>query len=207
MRFSNHHIHCLAILLLVLGVHAPMAAGQSDSARFDPGASSPDLKSKTVARGLSFGATAGTAGVGVADIMNQNRRRGLLLIGTGLMMGPSAGFLYAEAPGRALRGIGIRAGIGAGTALVTVGGALVVESSEGSWAALGVLAGGVLGGTGVVLGHGLHDTFRGTAQAVEAHNESAREAARRGRTAASVTVDPWASPRTGTPGLQVRVSF
>jgi hypothetical protein len=88
---------------------------------------------------------------------------------------------------------------------MTVGSALVVESREGSWAALGVLAAGVVGGTGLLLAHGLYDTFRGTAKAVEAHNESVREAAR--SASASVSVGTWASPQRGTPGLQVRVTF
>jgi hypothetical protein len=207
MRSSSQHIFCLAILLLVLGLQPP-AHGQTDPAQSDSGANSPDLKSKAIARGLSFGATAATAGVGVSAVRNQNHRRGLILIGSGLLFGPSAGLLYAEAPGRALRGIGIRASIGAGSALLTVGSAVVVESREGSWAALGTLVVGVLGGTGLILAHGLYESFGVSAQAVEAHNASVREAASRSRSpSTSVSVQPWASPRSGTPGLQVRVLF
>ena len=208
MLFLTRRIFSLAILLLVFGLHPSMVVGQTDPAASESTASRPDLKSKAIARGLSFGASATAVGVGVWDLKRLNRRRGLILIGSGLLFGPSAGLLYAEAPDRALRGIGIRAGIGAGTALVTVGSALAVESGNGSWAALGVLAGGVLGGTGFVAAHALYDTFRGAGQAVEAHNESVRtEISQSGSASASVSVQPWASPRSGTPGLQVQVSF
>lgn len=204
MRFSNQRILVFSVLLLVLELPTLTAAGQTTSAPPDSGAA-PDLKSTAVARGLSFGATAATVGAGIWRINPSSRRPGLILIGSGLLFGPATGLIYAEAPDRALRGIGIRAGIGAGSALMTIGSALIVESSEGSWAALGVLAAGVLAGTGLLLAHGLYNTFRGTARAVEAHNESARETAR--NASSSVSVGPWASPRVGTPGVQVRVSF
>lgn len=202
----RHAASLFALLLLPLG-HPPCAAlAQPEPSRPDSVAGSPSLKSPLVARGLSFSATAIPVGVGLSSLSNRRWRRGALAAGGGLLLGPAVGILYAEAPRRALRGIGWRVGIGAGSAALSLGAAWVVASREDSFAGASTLAAGIVGGTGLLLAHSLYDIFATTARAVEAHNETARENARR-RESAAVSVAPWAAPHTGTPGLQVRVSF
>lgn len=205
-RSFRHAASLFALLLLLLGRPPSAAIAQPDPSRPDSIAGSPSLKSPLVARGLSVGATAVPVGVGISSLTNRHWRRGALVTGGGLLLGPAVGILYAEAPGRALRGIGWRVGIGAGSAALTVGAASVVASSEGSFAGLAALGAGIVGGTCFVLAHSLYDILATTAQTVDAHNATVRENARR-REHAAVSVEPWASPHTGTPGLQVRVSF
>lgn len=205
MILSFRHATTLCALVLLTAGEL-LASAQPPPSPPDSSVDSPEFKSKTLARGLSFGATAVPVGVGLSSLRNRRWRRGALLTGGGLLLGPAAGILYADAPDRALHGVGWRAGLGAGSAALTVGGALAVESSGDSFAALTALGVGIVGGTGFVLAHSLYDIIATTAQAVDAHNETIRESARR-RERASVSVEPWASPRSGTPGLQVRMSF
>jgi len=195
-----------ALLLLSLCTAPPGAPAQIGPAAPDSSVSSPPLKSKTIARGLSLGATAVPVGVGISSLTNRRWRSGALLTGGGLLLGPAAGLLYAEAPGRALRGIAWRAGIGAGSAALTVGGALITESAAGSFTALAALGAGIVGGICFVLAHSLYDAIATSAEAVEAHNASVRTNASQ-NPRASISVQPWSSPHDGTPGLQVRVSF
>mgnify|MGYP006307237991 FL=1 len=136
------------------------------------------------------------------------------MAGGGLLVAPSAGLFYAEASGRALRGIGIRAGIGLGAAALTAVVGSGVQSSAGPekgvreapGPGLGVLAAGVAVGVGGIVSHAVVDALVNTGRAVKAHNEAIR-AERDANKQASVSVGPWVSPHEGRPGLQVHVSL
>jgi len=213
-------------VLLFLGICGllipPAAAQQSGPLPDTTGAelsSKYKLKSKATARWVSVGAMSATVGPGILLIRNAARRdkgprAGIYLAGVGLLMAPSAGLVYADAPGRALRGIGIRAGIGLGTAALTAVVGSGVQSSAGPekgvreapGPGLGVLAAGVAVGVGGIVSHAVVDAFVNTGRAVEEHNEAIR-AERASNKEASVSVGPWVSPHEGRPGLQVHISL
>lgn len=192
-----------ALLFFIVGLGPFDAPAQAVRSLSDSNARPESLKSKAMARGLSLGTTAVPVGVGV-DAMNDGHwRQGAYLIGGGLLLGPSTGFLYAEAPRRAVKGIGIRAGIGAGSAALSLA---VASSQEDSFVGLAILAGGAAAGTIYTAAHAVRDIFVSSANAVEEHNEAIRRKRSQSRRV-SVSVHPWLSLRNGTPGVEVHVSL
>lgn len=196
-----------ALLFFIVGLGPFDAPAQAVRSLSDSNARPESLKGKALARGLSLGTTAVPVGIGVnAMLQDGNFRQGAYLIGGGLLLGPSTGLLYAEAPRRAVMGIGIRAGIGTGSAALSLAGASIAESREGSFAGLGMLAGGVAAGTIYTAAHASLDIFIFSANAVEEHHEAVRRKGSQ-RQRVSVSVSPWLSPQNGTPGVGVHVSL
>ena len=218
-------VQCSSVrsVLLYLGSCAlllipPAAAQQSSPLPDTSGAelsSEYRMKSKATARGASVGAMSATVGSGILLLRNTGGvGAGIYLAGGGLLVAPSAGLFYADAPGRALRGIGVRAGIGLGTAALTAVVGSGVQSGAGPekgvreapGPGLGVLVAGVIVGVGGIVSHAVVDALVNTGRAVEEHNEAIR-AERGPNKQASVSVGPWVSPHEGRPGLQVNVSL
>lgn len=206
MKSFNQSVTALGVLLFIIGIGPVDASAQKDRTAADSSAYDETLKRKATARGLSFVATLVSVGIGAQSLADLRWQPGSTIAGGGLLFGPSVGLLYAEDSDRALRGIGIRMGIGAGTALLTVAGVSVAASVEDSWAGLGVLASGIIVGTLSIFAHAIRDAFIATGHAVEEHNEAVRQHAT-GEERTSFSVGPWTSPHDGRPGLTIRVSL
>jgi len=226
MQFFHPHtpVFCVLVLVGLFGLgRAPTFAQHGSPAPDKSGEAPPienELKSKTTAQLASVGAVSGTVGAGLLLVRRAargdgSRWPGICLAGSGVLVAPSTGLVYAEAPGRALKGIGIRAGIGLGTAALTSMALSAAESNSGpergvsedpDFSGLVVVAAGVLIGGGSILAHAALDAFVHSVDAVEAHNEATR-AERSSGEQSSVSVGPWLSPHEGRPGVQVRVSL
>ena len=213
----------MLLLFGICGSLVPPATAQQRGSLPDTSVAAPasgnEWKSKTRARLVSVGAMSATVGAGLLMVQTAARRGGsrwpgIYMASGGVLVAPSAGLFYAGAPGRALRGIGIRVGIGLGAAGLTAIVASGVESgsgpqkgvSEAPGPGLGVLAAGVALGTGGIVAHAVVDALDNSARAVEKHNEAIR-AERTSKGQASVSVGPWVSPHDGRPGLRVHVSL
>ena len=106
-------------------------------------------------------------------------------------LGPSLGYFYAGATGRALLGLGIRlAGLAA-----MVGGAYGLDNYDSDETLMKAL---IIGGAGATLASTIID-LAGLKKAVRRHNLKVQSL--------QMAVTPVLSPRTKGCGLQVRLSF
>lgn len=128
----------------------------------------------------------------------------LLLIASGVLIGPSLGYFYGDIPKRGLRGVAVRSGVIFGS--FVIGGAIGLdicislfgnsnsECNDDGWTVVGL-------GALFVIGHGLYDiaTVKST---IQKHN---LELMRKNQT--SVTLMPKYFANSGAGGLELRVTF
>ena len=158
--------------------------------------------SESVALGRSLLGTIVPMGVGLAIVASARNDSpygsaeagaiGFVSFAGGLVVGPSLGYFYAGQPGRAWRGVGLRAlGVGA-----------LIAAAAASWDchrhACESLGPAVLVGSAVTLGSAIYDiaTVRG---AVRRHNREAQRV--------SVRVAPTYSSQRRAAGVSVQLTF
>jgi hypothetical protein len=128
---------------------------------------------------------------------------GLKTVGTGLLLGPSIGHIYAEQWDDTIVGLGLR---GAGIVISVIGYRRTMDCIEISYekhtctVGQGMLAAlGTLGGGALVAGSAYHDMHSADQSAVEYNRETKR--------GAKVSVSPFFGPLSGSVGMTVNVGF
>ncbi|MCI0330502.1 MAG: hypothetical protein L0196_06060 [candidate division Zixibacteria bacterium] len=169
-----------------------------DSSFSTPNRIIPDPKSEGTAVALSLGGTivpitlglvVATQGPNDAGIVP-----GVVLMGSGVVFGPSLGYFYGGRPGRGLSGIGIRLGLSA----ATLGATYIAGTSTDGWDGLDRAAVAFFIGSGVVAAAAVADVLL-VPKAVRKHNRSLQEKA--------LTIAPAYFAQHGAPGVKVQVQF
>jgi len=150
------------------------------------------MKSEATAFWMSVSATLlpGAAGLALLGGRSDDDMPAAVLIGSGMVFGPSAGHFYIGRPG----GVLLRLGVGAITTAV----AFTAASNEGGYGGIGVLVGVMAAGSAIIVIDGIYDIAR-VEGAVRRYN--ARQVAR------SPSVRPTVYPASGRVGLGLRVEF
>lgn len=142
-----------------------------------------------------------TTGVGTGILYsrpNDDPAPALVLIGSGLLIGPSLGYFYGGKSDRGMKGVLIRTGI---EVVTMVGAGIAVSSGGGDFGDFGnvVAAFIVLAvGQGLVLAHGIYDIAKVKSE-VRKYNQSLQET--------TLMVAPKYFADSGAPGLQLRITF
>jgi len=204
------HLPTCALVLLAVAT-APCQGAAQEASGILQSASAPevrvddaDLKDRSRARLLSTTATLvplAVAGAVATVPRGRSQARdvvsGVLATG-GLLVGPSAGSIYADDGSRARRGMLIRTGGGVMALLgVTVLAASAFGGGGDGMGAVGYLVFG--SGAAVVVGSAAYDIVRSSVRSVEEHNQVVQASQ-------AVSVAPW-MPQDGGAGVQVRISF
>lgn len=147
-------------------------------------------KSETKARNLALGFTVPPV---ILGLMARDSN-GYIAVLAGLTFGPSAGLYYAGERNQAGGGILLRT-LGSGIIYLGTGylwmGAISDSDEVVTISSVAILASGLL-----VIYSALHDTFTRGPRAVREFNRKSE-----------ISLSPWISPDTATPGLQLNVRF
>ena len=163
-----------------------------------------ETKSEGTASLLSLTGTLLPIGLGVAMAASDDQSgAGTLLIGTGLYLGPAAGYWYGGASGRGWKGVGIRFGI-TGAAILAIGGICSGDNCNifgDDGGALGAAMIVALGASVAIVGSAIYDIAN-----VHRHVRNYNQELRRRR--ARLSLAPIASPaHGGTFGVVGQVRF
>lgn len=174
---------------------APLASVDTSAFRVNERGRSqehPEIKSKAAAVWMSVSATLlpGAAGLALLGGQPDDDLLAAALIGSSIVIGPSAGHFYIGRPG----GVLLRLGVAAATTSV----AFTAASDEGGYGGLGVFVGVMAAGTAIILIDGIYDIAR-VGGAVRRHNAS--QASR------GLTAGPIVEPASGRLGLGMRLEF
>lgn len=125
---------------------------------------------------------------------------GIQLIATGVLIGPSLGYFYGGCTVRGIKGIGIRVGL---VALTAVAADAAARSSSGGSSGsflegVGAVLGVALVGSCVITIHAVYDIAKVKSK-VRKHNEKLR--------ARSLGIVPTYSPNSDAPGLALQLTF
>ncbi len=161
-----------------------------------------ETKSEGTASLLSFTATLLPIGLGVAMVASDDQSgAGTLLIGTGLYLGPAAGYWYGGASRRGWKRVGIRFGI-TGAAILAIGGICSGDNCNmDDGAALGAAMIVALGASVAIVSSAIYDIAN-----VHRHVRNYNQGLPRRR--ARLSLAPIASPaHGGTFGVVGQVRF
>lgn len=133
------------------------------------------VKSESAAVGWSLLSTFGPCALGIglmaggnsdSDEWSTRQDMGAVIFSAGVIIGPSAGYFYAQRPGRGVAGLGIRAAVAGGTAIVA--GSVGSQGSFDSGLGAGLVA---LGGATLCFSLAVFDITR-VDNATRSYNQS-----------------------------------
>jgi hypothetical protein len=177
----------LGAFLLLLTAASQAQNGGYSNLTFQPKSAGAALRCSLF--GTVVPVATGIATIAMADKV-QLITRGMLLVGSGIVVGPSVGYFYGGCGGRGGTGIAIRLGLGALTSGVMAVGAS--PSNEG------FLLGALLVGSGLATIHAIYDVAK-VKSTVRKHNERLQ--------ARSLGVVPTYLPDSDAPGLALQLTF
>ena len=152
-------------------------------------------KSEGAASAWSLLGTAIPVATGIAMAHNHELvTPGVLLVASGIIVGPSLGYFYGGCGNRGGTGIAIRLGLGT----LTFGGMVIGASSSSGWDGLGIAVGVFLAGSGVITIHALYDIAK-VESTVRKHNQKMQ--------ARSLGIVPTYSPDSDAAGLALQMTF
>jgi hypothetical protein len=186
-----------SVALTLLGAFLLLltAASQAQDGPYIPPTFQPKSEDKALRYSL-FGTVAPvTAGIALA-CDDQLTMPGLLLVASGIMVGPSLGYYYGSCGGRGGKGIAVRLGLSA----LTYGlGAFFYYTTDYSGSGVEDVTPGVLvAGSAAVTIHAICDIAK-VKSTVRKHNEKIQ--------ARSLGIVPTYSPDSDAPGLALQLTF
>lgn len=217
-RFGSIRISPLLLLAGVLSGAPPIAQEKpeiilirQDTARFResrdtsallPGTApyAPKLKSENTAYHWSLYGTLAPIGASIVIGASHIDKQGtsiIILLGSGLIFGPSLGYFYGGRPGRGLTGAGIRVGLAAATAVATAQAAEATKDEFLNFSAFGVFSLGLA----AVTVSSIVD-IKHVKAAVRKHNRSLLEKREK-----MLSITPAYFAQHGAPGLNMQVQF
>jgi hypothetical protein len=190
------HIRIQGMLIILLTLSLGMISRPAFAQEFEIyGPSHQQPKSEEAALRYSLFGTLLPLGTGA--IMGAAGEFGgseIVIMGTGLVVGPSLGYFYGGCPGRGVAGIGTRIGVSAATAV----GMCIASKSGNGWVSLGGVVTVGLAGSCFVAIHALVDVGE-VKGAVREHSLAS--------TKTPIRVVPTYFADSGAGGLQLQLTF